>query len=334
MMTDALEVLVLKRKLLALGVLGALLIALSLAVYLPAQGREARTVRVAMGYIPNVQFAPWYVAEAKGYFAREGLKLDLDYSMDVDGLLLLGQGKKDFAVGGGDMVLIGRSQGLPITYVCTLYAKFPPSIVALEAKGIKTLADLRGKRIGVPYMGTSYIALRAMLAKAGLTESDVRVLMIGYTQIPALLADKIDAAVVFANNEPLQLAAQKQKFTQLYSYDYFPLVGHGVVAGERLLKEDPALVRAFVRATLEGDGLHPPPPGGRLQARTESHRPAAGGRGRPVPGPPGLAQALGERLHQTARAGQFRPEGLGRVAAVHAGERFHQERDRGGKGDE
>lgn len=242
----------LKRKLIVLGFFGALLLALSLTVFLPAQGRETRTVRVAMGYIPNVQFAPWYVAEAKGYFAREGLKLDPEYSMDVDGLLLLGQGKKDFAVGGGDMVLIGRSQGLPITYVCTLYAKFPPSIVALEAKGIKTLADLRGKRIGVPYMGTSYIALRAMLAKAGLAESDVRVLMIGYTQIPALLADKIDAAVVFANNEPVQLAAQKQKFTQLYSYDYFPLVGHGVVAGERLLKEDPALVRAFVRATLKG----------------------------------------------------------------------------------
>ena len=149
-----------KKRLLTLGVPCVLLIFLLLAVFLPARGRELRTIRVAMGYIPNVQFAPWYVAEAKGYFAREGLMLDPDYGMDVDGLLLLGQGKKDFAVGGGDMVLLGRSQGLPITYVCTLYAKFPPSIVALEAKGIKTLADLRGKRIGVPFMGTSYIALQ------------------------------------------------------------------------------------------------------------------------------------------------------------------------------
>lgn len=219
----------------------------------PGGGSRAaeRTVRVAMGYIPNVQFAPWYVAEAKGYFAQEGLRVELDYSMDVDGLLLLGQGKREFAVGGGDMVVIGRSQGLPITYVCTLYAKFPPSIVALAEKGIETMADLRGKRIGVPFMGTSYIALRAMLAKAGMKESDVKVAMIGYTQIASLLADKVDAAVCFANNEPVQLAAQGRKFTQIYSYDYFPLVGHGVVTSERLAKEDPALVRAFVRATIK-----------------------------------------------------------------------------------
>lgn len=241
-----------KNKLFTFGISGAMiLLVLLLATFPPAQGREIRTVRVAMGYIPSVQFAPWYVAEAKGYMAREGLKSDLDYNMDVDGLLLLGQGKKEFAVGGGDMVLIGRSQGLPVTYVCTLYARFPPSVVALEAKGIRTMADLRGKRIGVPYMGTSYIALRAMLAKAGLQESDVKVLMIGYTQIQALLADKIDAAVVFANNEPVQLAAQKQKFTQIFSYDYFPLVGHGVVASERLLKEDPAQIKAFIRATVK-----------------------------------------------------------------------------------
>ncbi|MGE5527561.1 MAG: ABC transporter substrate-binding protein [Patescibacteria group bacterium] len=230
----------------------ALAIILGLGLGLPVWSREARAVRVAMGYIPNVQFAPWYVAEARGYFAREGLAIDMDYSMDVDGLLLLGQGKKEFAVGGGDMVIIGRSQGLPVTYVCTLYAKFPPSIVALEASGIRAMEDLRGKRIGVPYMGTSYIALRAMLAKAGMRESDVRVAMIGYTQIPALLADKVDAAVVFANNEPVQLAAMGHKFNQIYSSDYFPLVGHGVVTSERLAREDPKLVRAFVRATLKG----------------------------------------------------------------------------------
>ena len=226
-------------------------ILLVLVLFLPVHGRETKTVKVAMGYIPNVQFAPWYVAQSKGYFAREGLTVEMDYSMDVDGLLLLAQGKKDFAVGGGDMVIIARSQGLPVTYVSTLYARFPASIVSLEAKGIRTMADLRGKRIGVPYMGTSYIALRAMLAKANMTESDVKVLMIGYTQIASLLGDKVDAAVVFANNEPVQLAAQKQAFNQIFSYDYFPLVGHGVVTSERLLQENPALVKAFVRATLK-----------------------------------------------------------------------------------
>lgn len=234
-----------------LAILAAILL-LGLALHLPAQGRETKTVRIAMAYIPNVQFAPWYVAEAKGYFARENIKVEMDYSMDVDGLLLLGQGKKEFAVAGGDMVIIGRSQGLPITYVATLYAKFPVSIVSLEAADIKTLGDLRGKRVGLPFLGgTSYIALRAMLAQAKMAESDLKLLAVGYTQIQSLLADKIDAAVVFANNEPVQLAVLGHKHFQIYSCDYFPLVGHGLVTSERLMKEDPALVRAFARATVK-----------------------------------------------------------------------------------
>lgn len=233
------------------AILSATLV-LGIAFHLPAQGRETRTVRVSMGYIPNVQFAPWYVAEALGYFAREDIKVEMDYSMDVDGLLLLGQGKKDFAVAGGDMVIIGRSQGLPITYVATLYARFPVSIVSLAAADIKTLGDLRGKRVGLPFLsGTSYIAMRAMLAQAKMQESDLRLLAVGYTQIQSLLTDKIDAAVVFANNEPVQLAVQGHKFFQINSSDYFPLVGHGLVTSERLIKEDPALVRAFTRATVK-----------------------------------------------------------------------------------
>jgi NitT/TauT family transport system substrate-binding protein len=239
-----------RRTLVALVTVLVLLAGL-IGLHLAGAGSELKTVRVAMGYIPNVQFAPWYVAEAKGYYAKAGLKVEMDYSMDVDGLALLGQGKKEFAIGGGDMALIGRSQGLPIVDICTLYAKFPVSVVALQSKGIKSLPDLRGKRIGVPYYGTSYIALRAMLAKAKLTENDVQVAMIGYTQIPALLGDKIDAAVVFANNEPVQLKAQGQKIDEINSYDYFPLPGHGVITSDRLIKEDPALVRAFVRATKQ-----------------------------------------------------------------------------------
>jgi len=228
------------------------LISFCFALAFPAHGQEERTIRIAMGYIPNVQFAPWYVAEAKGFFAREGLHVGMDYRMDSDGLVLVGQGRMEFAIGGGDMVLIARANGVPVTYICTLYAKFPPSIVSLKASGLKSMRDLKGKRIGYPAMGTSYIALRAMLAKSGMRVDDVKAVAVGYTQIESLIGDKIDAAVVFTNNEPLQMSAQGLAFNEIHSYDYLPLVGHGVVAGDQLLRDRPELARAFVRATLDG----------------------------------------------------------------------------------
>ena len=69
--------------------------------------------------------------------------------------------------------------------------------------------DLRGLRIGIPEtFGASYIGLRALLKAGGLTEADIDLQTIGYTQLAALTAGTVDAVVVYANNEPVVLAQE------------------------------------------------------------------------------------------------------------------------------
>lgn len=220
----------------------------------PQSANEALThIRLPMGYIPNIQYAPFYVAVEKGYFADAGIEIEFDYSFETKGVELVAAGELPFAVISGEQVLLARAQGLPVTYVAAWYQQYPVSVVAKSELGVLVPQDLKGKKIGLPGLfGANYIGLRALLAAGKLTEADVTLDAIGFNQVELMAAGQQDIVVGYAANEPIQLRAQGIAVTELRVAEYAQLAANGLLASEKVIAENPELVRAFVGAFLKG----------------------------------------------------------------------------------
>ncbi len=218
-----------------------------------AKPTETTHIRFALGYIPNIQFAPVYVAIENGYFAAEGLEVEIVHMDENQAAALVGAGELQFAVVSGEQVLLARAQELPVVYVAAWYQQYPVSVVALAEQGIAEPTDLRGQTIGLPGLyGANYIGLRALLHAGGLTESDVTLDSIGYTQVEALAAGRDPVVCVYTANEPVQLRAQGYDITELRVADYVELAANGLLTNEQTIADNPELVRRMVNAFLNG----------------------------------------------------------------------------------
>lgn len=237
------------------------LIMLGMAIAISACGSSTSTqeagaltkISLPMGYIPNIQYAPFYVAVEKGYFKDAGIEIEFDYKFETDGVALVGAGELPFAVVSGEQVLLARAQGLPVTYVAAWYQQYPVSVVAKSELGIVIPQDLKGQKIGLPGLfGANYVGLRALLNAAKLTESDVTLDAIGFNQVETMAAGQQDIVVGYTANEPIQLRARGMAVTELRVADYAQLAANGLLASEKVIAENPELVRAFVSAFLKG----------------------------------------------------------------------------------
>jgi len=198
-------------------------------------------VSIGLGYIPDIQFAPFYVAQSKGYYKAAGLDVTFHHGIvnDLIGSMVLGH--DNFVFASGDEALVARSKGLKVIDVATIFQKYPVSLIVPANSPIHTLADLKGHSIGEPGpFGSTYIGLLALLYQAHLTPNDVHIV------------HHVDAVVGYSNNEPLQLKKQGFDVRTFAVSDYQPLISNGIVTTEDTLHNKPQLVQNFVQATLKG----------------------------------------------------------------------------------
>jgi len=248
-----------------------ILMTVALAGSAPAQAPPPTRIRVV--HVPVLIFAPLYVAIEKGYFAREGLEVELIGTPGgVSSFAVLASGRAEVVVGGlGAALFNAAARGLDFKVVGPVHMEKPPvstplvaSKAAYDGGTIRKVADLRGKKVSVNVLGSATeFWLQAALFKGGLTMDDVEVVAVNFPEVPAALASGAIAAGLLG--EPLATLAQDRGQIVRLSDDF--INGVQVTAlyysGEfmrRSPQQAVGFMTAWLRASryLYGDGYRRP----------------------------------------------------------------------------
>jgi NitT/TauT family transport system substrate-binding protein len=217
-----------------------------------AQTEEVTYLLPAAAFLPA--FGPWMLAQARGYYAQEGLKVNFVVAKGgVDVAKQVGAGNAQIGGAIGDTPIIARAQGVPVKAVAVLGGRSLTQLVVHDGKGINGPKDLKGKTITtMAYQDTTFFALQGMLASAGLTKADVDAQAAGPAGVWQLFAaGKADAMAAVPDwiVSATQAGAKVKVFS---SDDYFKSMAQAILVSDETIQKRPELVKKLVRATLKG----------------------------------------------------------------------------------
>ena len=166
----------------------------------------ADKVTLMLDWFVNPDHAPIVVAQEKGFFAEEGLEVEVVAPADpADPPKLVAAGKADYAITYQPQLHLQVHEGLPLTRVGTLIAT-PLNCLMVKADGPKDIADLKGRKIGYSVSGVEEALVGAILRTAGLTLQDVEMINVNWSLSPALIAGQVDATIgAYRNFELTQM---------------------------------------------------------------------------------------------------------------------------------
>ena len=183
--------------------LAALVLGLVLAA--PAQAQDRLTV--LLDWFVNPDHAPLIAAQELGYFAEEGLVVELVAPADPnDPPKLVAAGRAEIAVSYQPQLHLQVHAGLPLVRFGTLVATPLNTLVVLANSPIASLADLEGRRVGYSVGGFEDALLGAMLQSEGLGLDDIELVNVNFSLSPSLIAGQVDAVIgAFRNFELNQM---------------------------------------------------------------------------------------------------------------------------------
>jgi len=234
-----------------------------------ALGQGQVLTRIRVVHVPVLIFAPLYVAIERGYFAQQGLEIELISTPGgVSSFVVLASGRAEVVVGGlGAALFNAAARGLDFKVVGPVHMEKPPvstplvvSKKAYESGQIRSVRDLRGKKVSVNVLGSATeFWLNAALLKGGLSMDDVQVVAVNFPEVPAALENGAIAARLLG--EPLATLAEDRGQVQRLSSDF--INGVQVTAlyySGQFMREHPkeavGFMAAWLRASrdLFGDG--------------------------------------------------------------------------------
>ncbi|WP_282153603.1 ABC transporter substrate-binding protein [Ruegeria atlantica] len=182
-----------------------LMTAIALLAAAPAWAEDKMTV--LLDWFVNPDHGPIIVAQENGYFADEGLEIEIVPPADPSAPpRLVAAGQADLAVSYQPQLHLQIHEGLPLKRVGTLVATPLNCLLVLQDGPIKTLADLKGKKIGFSVAGVEEAVLGAMLNAHDVALDDIEMVNVNFSLSPSLMTGQVDAVIgAFRNFELNQM---------------------------------------------------------------------------------------------------------------------------------
>jgi NitT/TauT family transport system substrate-binding protein len=219
----------------------------------PPPPKDAEKVTLTLNWVPYGEHAPFYYGLKKGFYAEEGIDLEIKPgSGSGNTIKAVAAGQTTFGWADTPPLLNSVAAGVPVKSAGVFLQKGPASIEFLEGSGIKSVKDLKGKRIGGTPGDAMYATFPALLAANGMAATDVTVVnMDAANKIAQLTTGGVDAIMGFFHDQGPTIEAKTGKKVEylLYADNGLNLLGTGIVVGNDTLANKKDLVAKFVRAT-------------------------------------------------------------------------------------
>ena len=211
----------------------------------------AESVTLQLKWFNQFQFAGFYVAKEKGFYKEEGLDVTIKQGgPTISPLREVMEGKAEFGIAGPDVVQY-VSRGTPIKAIMTIFQQSPTCLMALKSSGIEKPQDFKGKKVGI-LNDYTYIELKMILAKAGLSIRDIRKVRWTF-DLKGFVEGKYDVVPAYRTNEPDVVKNMGYDVVLFYPEDYgIKFVGDVLFVKKDFLEKNRDLVKRFVRASYKG----------------------------------------------------------------------------------
>jgi NitT/TauT family transport system substrate-binding protein len=216
-------------------------------------------VTVQLSWLHTVEFAGFYVAVEKGFYAAENLAVSLlPGGPDADPLKSVKDGTAQFGVTSGNELVRARAANIAVTAIMAIFRRSPLVVMSLPDSGIKRPQDLAGKTVGVisdRLDSTWDIQFLALLKQLKIDAQSMKFVAIqDYTGANELTSGRVQAVSgFFSTNEPVQARLDGLKPNLIFYSDYgIQIYANALFAQNAFLNSQPDLAQRFVRATLKG----------------------------------------------------------------------------------
>jgi NitT/TauT family transport system substrate-binding protein len=210
-------------------------------------------VTLRLDWKPGAQHSPFYLAKEKGYFADQGIDLDIiSGSGSADSVKNLGTNSVDLALVDALVLVQGLAQQVPMKAVAGYYQYSPISIISPAAKALKTPQDLEDKKIGTKKSSSTYQGLMVFLEANKMKQDQIKLVDIGFGVQP-LLVNQVDAIMGFTMNEAIEAEANGMPVNEMMIKDFgVNSYGLTIAASDKFISDKGELLKGFLKAALQG----------------------------------------------------------------------------------